>query len=119
MVREIYFRDPSDPKYRHNLLQTSNAIEILLSKIRMILFTNRGEVLGEPDLGMDLEDYLFQYNFDESVLRKRWDAQVAQYIPEQVDFKIDFEVQMETDGVQNFIYIFIKINGDQYIGVQL
>jgi len=119
MVREIYFRDSTDPKYKPNMLESKNKIEILLSKIRMILFTNRGEVLGEPDLGMDLEDYIFQFNFDETDLRKRWNAQVARYIPEQTEFAIDMNVQMESDGVQNYIYLFININGERYLGVKI
>jgi lipid II:glycine glycyltransferase (peptidoglycan interpeptide bridge formation enzyme) len=38
----------------------------------MILYTNRGEVLGEPSLGMDLEDYLFQSSVNEAEIRNRF-----------------------------------------------
>ena len=48
MLRDIYLRDQSDPKYKSNLLETSSVIESVLNKIRMILYTNRGEVLGAP-----------------------------------------------------------------------
>ena len=108
-LKEIYFRDPTDPKYNSKKLETSSNLESVLNKIRMLLYTNRGEVLGEPDLGMDLEDYLFQFGFDESELRNRFNSQINQYVPEARDFKISIDMDVETDSVQNHVYIYINI----------
>jgi len=119
MIREIYFRDPTDPKYTPNLLETSSKVETVLNKIRMILFTNRGEVLGDPNLGMDLEDYLFQFGLDEHEIRNRFNAQIAQYIPESREFDISLDIKMETNGIENYCYLYIDINSERYLGVQL
>ena len=84
----------------------------------MILFTSRGEVLGEPNLGMNLEDYLFTFNFDESELKSNFNAQVNQYVLEQgMGFKIDMEVSFESNGVQNYCYIYIYVNQQLQIAV--
>jgi hypothetical protein len=117
MLREIYFRESTDPKYQSKLIETNSKIEAVLNKIRMILFTQRGEVLGEPDLGMNLEDYLFQFGFDESDIKSKFNAQVNQFIPEMTEFNISMDVSFESDGVQNYVYLFISINQEVHMGV--
>lgn len=119
MLRDIYLRDQSDPKYKSNLLETSSVIESVLNKIRMILYTNRGEVLGEPLLGMDLESYLFQFNLNDAQIQNEFNAQIAKYVSESKDLKINLDVKMETDGVQNLIYLYIYIDSTLYMGLEL
>ena len=77
MIREIYLRDASDPRYNPRLLEINDPIEAILSKIRMLIYTNKGEVLGEPDLGMNLESRLFEFLMDEGNIRSDFYAQVA------------------------------------------
>lgn len=119
MLKEIYLRGPEDQKYKANLLETNSKLEAVLNKIRLILFTNRGEVLGEPDLGMNLEDYLFQFGFDEADIKNKFMAQVNQFIPEINEFSIDMTVSFETDGVQNYSYLYITVNQELQMGVVL
>ena len=61
MIKEIYCRMPSDPNYNGDILTTSDEIERILQQIRVILGTKPGEVLGDPNFGCDLEDYVFAY----------------------------------------------------------
>lgn len=119
MLREIYCRDQTDPKYNQNQLETSDRIEVVLNKIRMLLYTTRGEVLGEPHMGMDLEDYLFQSNVNEGEIKNRFNAQVALYIPESGDFNINLDVSVETDGVQDTVYLYIYLDDLLYMGLQV
>ena len=58
-VQDFYMRSPGDPKYKEGILQTSEDIEEAISQIRMTLLTEKGEVLGEPDFGIDVNRYLF------------------------------------------------------------
>lgn len=116
MLREIYFRDISDNKFDTNSLEINSKLESTLNKIRMILFTNRGEVLGDPDLGMDLDDFIFKFGISENVIRDRFYSQISKYIPER-DYKIDIDFSFETDGVKNLIYLFINIDRQRMLGI--
>jgi hypothetical protein len=116
MLNEIYFRDPTDPKYNPNFLDTNNRLEALISKLKMILYSNRGDVLGDPDLGMDLEDYLFERRIDEATIKERFYAQVAKYIPER-DYTIDLQFSYGTNNVTNHVNMFITINGQKIFGL--
>jgi hypothetical protein len=116
MLREIYFRDPTDSKYNISSLEVNSKLEAVLNKIRMILFTNRGDVLGYPELGMDLDDYIFNFKINENVLRDRFYSQIATYIPER-DFKIDIDFSFETDGVKDFMYLYITVDRQRILGI--
>ena len=63
MLKEIYCRQSNDTYADQSLLEHSNVREAILAKIRMILTTPRGSVIGEPMFGVDLEQYIFETSF--------------------------------------------------------
>jgi len=120
MVKEIYFRDPSDIKFKNDRVEVYSDLELLLNKIRMILMTKRGEVLGEPDLGLDLEDMLFEFSFDENKIRQSFYAQIQKYVYEQNTYKIDLDISVSSeDNIRTVIYLFVKIDGVTFLGLKI
>lgn len=118
MIHEIYFRDPTDPRYNSKMLETNDPTEALISKIRMIIHTPKGAVLGEPNFGLDLESWLFEDRFDEEGVRSDFYAQVARYIPESKNFRIELDMTERTDSVKNMVLLEISIEGQKYLGIQ-
>ena len=45
---EIYNKDPEDFNYKENILEITNPTDICVGQLKMMLVTNRGEVLGDP-----------------------------------------------------------------------
>ena len=60
MIQEIYIRDPEDPNFKINVLDHSDPIESIISKMRMIFGTRQGQVLGDLNFGIGLEDKVFE-----------------------------------------------------------
>ncbi len=118
MIKEIYFRDLTDPKYRNDKLEINDELESVLNKVRMILFTNKGDVLGYPDLGMNLDDYIFDFNFNENQIRSRFYSQIYKYIPDR-SYLIELDTNVTTDGVKNYVNLYIKINNQPVLGLIL
>lgn len=117
MLKEIYSRNLNDPYYVFTKLETSDPLEALLTKLRMIIFTNRGEVLGYPDLGLDLDRLLFELTFNAYQIQKEFYAQVAKYVPEAGNYKINLQVNFVPGTVRDICYIDIYIDGTKYLGV--
>jgi hypothetical protein len=80
-MREIYNRDPKDPKYNPYQIETTDPIEICIGQLKMLLLTNKGEVLGDPKFGLNLEDLLFNLNLSETSLKNEIDIFIGTYIP--------------------------------------
>jgi hypothetical protein len=80
-MREIYNRDPLDPNYNPYQIETSDPVEICVGQIKMLLLTNKGEVLGDPKFGLNLEDLIFTLNLSEASIKKELDLFLQTYIP--------------------------------------
>lgn len=119
MLRDIYIREPSDSKYNPLSMEINDPLEELLSKIRMLIYTRKGEVLGEPYLGLDLEERLFEFDPDLSAVERDFYTQLAKYVPESNDYNVQISIEQKSDGVTNFGMIEIRINDTPMIGVML
>ena len=62
----------------------------------MILGTNKGEVLGEPGFGANMDDMLFSFDFEPSAFSRALIAQVNMYSELSRDFDIKFGVKRVT-----------------------
>ena len=80
-MREIYNRDPLDPSYNPYQIETTDPVEICVGQLKMMLLTNKGEVLGDTKFGLNLEELIFSLNLSESSIRKELDLFLKIYIP--------------------------------------
>lgn len=117
MLREIYCRNVNDPSFKPKQLETGSELEALLTKIRMIIFTQKGEVLGAPNLGISLEEYLFDLNANTAQIQNAFYGQLASYVPEAGKYNVQIDVKFQTGEVRDLCFIDIYIDGSKYIGV--
>jgi hypothetical protein len=81
-IRDFYFRDQTDPAFRADQLEVYDSLEETLQQVKMTLFTRKGEVLGEPNFGIDVEKYLFEFTVDPFSLSKEATDQLNTYVGE-------------------------------------
>ena len=82
MLREIYNRDPEDPNYKSDQLEVTDPWEACIGKLKMLIFTRKGEVLGDPRFGLNLEDLIYDFNISEKALRDEIQKYLITYVPE-------------------------------------
>jgi hypothetical protein len=77
----------------------------------MLLFTNKGEVLGEPNLGADLLLLLYQTKVSSSYVEEMIRDQISRYIPELDSMNYQLEVAFEQDieNYQDIMFIYFKL----------
>jgi hypothetical protein len=78
---EIYNRDPSDINYKTNIVEVTQPVEICLGQLKMFLLTSKGDVLGDPKFGLNLEDLVFSLELSEKTLRDEIDKGLRFYVP--------------------------------------
>jgi phage baseplate assembly protein W len=64
-MAELDFKDHyigyvGHPRFVVNKIVEDDLIRVIIQKYEMILFTNKGDLLGDPDFGCDLPRLLFQ-----------------------------------------------------------
>jgi len=119
MIQEIYIRPIGDPKYNEDKLDVSDEYEMLYSKILMILSTKKGEVLGDPNFGLSLEEQLFTFDIDEGKLREQVFNQISLYAPESGKFKLKLEIKRFRGSVRDIILLDFIVDGRKSFGVMV
>lgn len=117
MARELYTRSPSDPNYKQDTLETTDEIEALLGQLRMIMFTNRGEIIGAPDFGINLEETLFSLDFNEYAIRSALHDQVMMFCPMAEKYSVRFDVKFARGTIRDICLIDTYLNGEKAFGV--
>jgi hypothetical protein len=98
---EIYNREPGDPNYKSDVLETTDPIEICIGQLKMLLMTIKGEVLGDPSFGLSLEELVFSQELSQKTLTDEIGRQIKNYVPifYQLNgyFNVEFYVGTERD----------------------
>jgi hypothetical protein len=79
----------------------------------MILFTNKGEVLGEPNFGGDLTLLLHETKLSSESIQGDLMAQIADYIPEidSMNYELVVNFYDDPERYQEYMEINFTING--------
>lgn len=90
-ISDIYIKDSKDPGFTENKLENQTFVDTVIAKIYMILMTNKGEVLGNPNFGADVPKYLWKTMLPASTLQNEITDQITQYVPELSpnDYKVN------------------------------
>ena len=117
MIYEIYTVDPTDPNYKYGILQFSDAIMSIVTKIKMILGTRQGEVFGDVNFGVGLEDLIFESNINNIHLEEKIKTQIQTYIIEDKDYSIVPKVSFGQAIGYDYGVVDIYVNNVKIFGV--
>jgi hypothetical protein len=109
--KDFYIRYKGHPKYVSGEIIEDDVINVIIQKYEMLLFTNKGEVLGEPNLGADLLLLLYQTKVSSSYVEEMIRDQISRYIPELDSMNYQLEVAFEQDieNYQDIMFIYFKL----------
>ena len=99
--RDTYIGYKGHPRFTINKIIVDDLIRVIIQKYEMILFTNKGELLGDPDFGCDLERLLFETKISAPAVQKLINDQIFTYINELAGINYTLEVKFEQDP-ENF-----------------
>ena len=111
MIREIYTRNEQDPYYDPNILEHNDAVESLLSQIRMIISTRKGDALGDYNFGVGIEDLVFNTKMNKQKIETMINQQITDYIKDFSNYSIRASIsffKMEDGTAGGLIDIYIN-----------
>ncbi len=111
---ELYIKTNSDPNYDPNKVQSDTRIATLLAHLDVILFTRRGEIMGEPGLGCNLEDLVYSFSYNDTQIKNEIEEQLFRYVPLAQEMNVTVDVEFDTSSPdRDAIFININIDGGQ------
>lgn len=114
---ELYIKIIGDPNFSPTEVQTKNEIEQLITQIETILFTNKGEVLGDIDFGCSLNDMLYTLNANEYFIKQEINKQIARYCPLAAKYQIVPTITFVRGEIRDEAYIDIVIDSKYMVSV--
>ena len=117
MFKDLYIHSPKDSNFVYGLYEHSDPIESIITKIKMILGTTQGQILGDLNCGIGIEDLIFETRINKIDLEERIYRQISSYISEASQYKIKPTVTFgKADGF-DYCVIDIWINDQKVVGV--
>jgi predicted component of type VI protein secretion system len=107
---DFYVKYEGHPRYSTLEVDENEIVEVIVQKIETVLFTNKGEVLGEPNFGADLEKYLHETRVSADFVEREIIEQIAQYIPELDSFGYTIEVTFAENPESYSDIMFVHIS---------
>lgn len=110
-VKDLVIRYDGHPKYEKNRIIEDGEIEVIVQKLEMILFTNKGEVLGDIELGCNLEYYLWRTRVTTGTLKSKVEEQINSYIPELATLGYIFNIDLYEGTLRDILFLNFIIKG--------
>jgi hypothetical protein len=117
MISEIYIRNPEDPNFKINVLSHSNPIESIISKIKMLFGTRQGQIVGDLNFGLGIEDLVFETRINKLQLEEDIKRQINEYVTESSDYKIEPKVSFGRAEGYDYCVIDIFIDDEKVFGI--
>jgi|TARA_B110000908_G_scaffold169285_1_gene226104 phage baseplate assembly protein W len=116
---ELYIKYPSDPNYDVDQIQTNGEIEMLITQIQTILFTDSGEVMGDHKFGCDLESLIYDFNSSEHNIKSVIVDQLNAYCPLASKYDVAVNVDFVQGEVRDIAFIDITIDSRYAIKISM
>lgn len=109
--KDFYIEYPGHPSFVDKRIIEDDVIRVIIQKYETILFTNKGELLGDSDFGGDLEKLLYETKVSSQYVESEITKQIIKYIPEilNVDFKLEAAFVEDTGNYQEILFINFEI----------
>lgn len=114
--RSLYITWDGHPKYKEGEILVDDPIRIIVNKIEMVLFSNKGSFIGDVNFGADIEFYLWRTNVSVEFIKEEIQTQFDTYIPELRELNHTIDVNIQKGSLKDILLIDITIND---IGINL
>lgn len=110
---DFYILYLGHPNYIPLELIEDDVVKVIIQKYHMIIFTNKGEVLGEPNFGGNLTELLHETKLSSESIKGELMAQIADYIPEidSMNYELTVNFYDDPENYQEYMEINFTING--------
>ena len=95
--RDFYIGYEGHPRYTINKIITDDINRVIVQKYEMILFTNKGELFGDPNFGCDLTKLLYETKISAEAVKSTIIVQINTYISELQGTNYTLEVTFQQD----------------------
>jgi len=109
---DFYIIDSTYNKFNDTELIEDDLIRIIIQKYLVLVFTTKGDVLGDTQLGTDLPQLLYQTKLSATSVEEIINEQIITYIPEisQTPYELTVVFEQDPENYQEIMVVSFKID---------
>ena len=111
---DFYIGYPGHPRFKDLSLIEDDVIRVIIQKYEVILFTNKGDVFGDPNFGANLEELLHETKLSAETIQNDIDSQIKNYISEISGVSYTLTVSFFDDPERHQQYMEVYFNIKEY-----
>jgi phage baseplate assembly protein W len=116
---DFYVKDLGDPNFDVNKVHSESELAQVLTQIETMLFTNKGDVMGSPDFGANLEDLVYSLDLNEQAIQSVVREQLDSYVPLAQKYNTRITVQFYKGNVRDIAQIDVILDSKYQVGVYI
>jgi len=116
---EFYVKDIGEPNYQPDKIQQDDEISMLLTQIETVLFTRKGEVLGDSNFGANLEDYVYSLSYNDFMIKKTINDQLRSYVPLAKKYNVQVDAEFTHESDRHVMFIDIIVDSRIQVGLYI
>jgi hypothetical protein len=118
MAVDIYFKLDSYPYYNPKEIELTESIDVFIQQLDMLFSTPKTSVLGSPNFGIDLEQYIWSTAKSTSSIRQEIINQINEYISYDLLDYIDYDIEINylKGDVWDTVVVDVIIDGTKVAG---
>ncbi len=107
---DFYVLYRGHPRYTPGEINENEVINVIVQKYEVMLFTNQGEVLGDPNFGANLLELLYQTKVSSTFVKEKIEQQIQTYIPElyQTNYNLNVVFVQDPERYQDIMFINLR-----------
>ena len=108
---DFYIGYKGHHRYESPKFIEDDVIRIIIQKYEMLIFTNKGDLLGNPHFGADLTSLLHETRLSTESIEQDIRAQIADYLPEidQIPYDLTVNIYEDPERFQEWMEILFQI----------
>jgi len=114
-LTDLPIRYEGHPKYNRREILVTDPVETIVQKLELLLLTNTGEVIGEPEYGGNIEYLLWQTDVAVDVIESDLNSQISRFIPELNQIGYTLEAQLFEGEYRDILNLNFTIQGQNYL----
>jgi len=116
---EFYIKKEGDPRFDVSQMEIDDEITELLIQIETLFFTNKGSVLGDADFGLNLDDYVYSFRYNDNMLVKVVKEAINQYIPLSKKYSVSVTVDFTEEVDRHIVFISVVVDSKYQVGLYI
>lgn len=109
---DFYILYNGHPRYTPGEINENELVNVIVQKYEVMLFTNQGEVLGDPNFGANLLELLYETNVSGEFVRSRINEQIQRYIPElyRMNYNLNVVFAQDPERFQDIMFVNLRFS---------